>query len=282
MGDDWYQNKAISKDNAEVFAPANRCIYCTDGEPPFTREHVIPRGLGGSMVFPRASCERCRRIILDIETYCLRGPFLSHRLTIGMVNHPEDLGTTIRMPIIVEGQRREREFSIEDYPNFLVLPQFHDPPGLLTGRSNHTGRVSFSIWGVEEQLRALHSEGNAILVENFDLNKFGRTLAKIAHGATVGVCGVDSLEPFLTDYILGKTNVGDVFIGNWGEDGMRRYPGLLHQIGHAFVEANDRVRVDVRLRLFAEYDNTPVYRIIVGLLTKPLDDVLASRGLRQA
>ena len=211
----------------------------------------------------------------------MRGPFLSHRLKVGLVNYLEDLGDTLQMPIIIDGKRHEKTFSVDDYPNFSVLPQFHDPPGLMTGRTDRTGRVSYSIWGNEEQLRALHAEGNAILVENFDLNKFGRAIAKIAHGTVAGQLGLENLEPFLTDYILGKApQAGDIFLGNWGEDGMRRHANLLHQVGMGFVDVGNRVRVDVRLRLFAAYENTPVYRIIVGLLTKPLDVILAPLGQR--
>ena len=249
MSDTWYKNQPVSKDNAKVFNAANCCIYCPDGKPPFTREHVIQRGLGGGIIFPKASCETCRNIIRDVETYCMRGPFLSHRLKVGLVNDLEDLGDTITMPIIVDGKRQEKIFPVSEYPNFLVLPAFHDPPGLLTGRTDNAGRVSFSIWGDETQLRALHAEGNAILVENFDLDKFGRALAKIAHGVVAGELGLENLEPLL-------------------------------QVGLAFVDQADRVRVDVRIRLFAAYANTPVYRVLAAYLTKPLDENLAPRGLR--
>jgi hypothetical protein len=281
MSDTWYKNQPVSKDNAKVFNAANCCIYCPDGKPPFTREHVIQRGLGGGIIFPKASCETCRNIIRDVETYCMRGPFLSHRLKVGLVNDLEDLGDTITMPIIVDGKRQEKIFPVSEYPNFLVLPAFHDPPGLLTGRTDNAGRVSFSIWGDETQLRALHAEGNAILVENFDLDKFGRALAKIAHGVVAGELGLENLEPLLPNYILGKSKQqGSILLGNWGEDGMARRADLIHQVGLAFVDQADRVRVDVRIRLFAAYANTPVYRVLAAYLTKPLDENLAPRGLR--
>jgi hypothetical protein len=61
---------------------------------------------------------------------------------------------------------------------------------------------------------------------------------------------------------------------------MARPPNLLHQVGSCFVRDGDYVRIDVRIRLFALYDNTPVYRVIAGVLTKPIEDVLRPRGLR--
>jgi hypothetical protein len=285
MSANWYRNERISKDNARVFKPANRCIYCADGQPPFTREHVIPRGMGGGMIFPKASCEKCREIIRDVETYCMRGPFLSHRLELGLVNDLGDLGDVVRVPIRVDGKRTDKSFSLEDLPNYLVLPQFHDPPGLTTGRTDGTGRHSYTIWGDQRSLDEHGSaDESAVLAEGFDLVKFARAIAKIAHGYVLGELGLDSLEPYLPPLVLGQdTRLGDLLIGDWGEDGMAR-ENVLHQIGHSFLQHNatadhgEFVRVDVRLRLFARYERTPVYRIITGVLKKPIDEVLAPLG----
>jgi hypothetical protein len=56
--------------------------------------------------------------------------------------------------------------------------------------------------------------------------------------------------------------------------------GVTRQIGHAFRDVGDRIMIAVRIRLFAELENTPVYWIAVGFLTKPLDEVLAPLGMR--
>ena len=79
-----YQNDPVSKIDPAVFPPAGRCIYCPDGQPPFTKEHIVPRGLGGGMIIDQACCAKCQKIINIIETYCMRGPFLSHRLAMGL------------------------------------------------------------------------------------------------------------------------------------------------------------------------------------------------------
>ena len=287
MSDDWYENKPLSKQKPRVFKPANRCIYCRDGKPPFTREHVLPRGLGGGIIYPKASCEKCRKAIHDVETYCLRGPFLSHRLELGLVNDRADLGDVVKMPIRVDGEREHKSFSLKDLPNYLVLPQFHDPPGFVTGRYDGSGQFSFTLWGDQ---RSLDQHGgidaSTVLTEGFDLNKFGRAIAKIAHGFVAGEYGIDNFDPWLPPLILGEeSRLGDFLIGDWGEDGMAR-ENVLHQIGVKFVEykwtnrLEKFISVDVRLRLFARYERTPVYRIIAGVLTRPIDDVLARLGRR--
>jgi hypothetical protein len=139
------------------------------------------------------------------------------------------------------------------------------------------GTVSYSIWGIEEQLRALHAEGNAILVEGFNLDLFGRALAKIAHGFVAGELGLDTFEPYLPDYILGTApHHGSYFIGKWRDEVEKpRLPGLLHQVGVAVVQYPDRALLEVRIRLFAEHENTPVYRVIAGRLIKDVPSLPA-------
>ena len=257
-----------------------RCIYCPDGKPPFTKEHVIPRGMGGGIIYPKASCERCKKIIHEIETYCMRGPFLSHRLKAGLVNNLQDLGHTLTMPIIKNGERYIEEFSIEDFPNYLVLPDLVGAPQIFThGLGGALTPRSLNIWGIEDELRALHQKGNVLLVENFSMDKFGRAIAKIAHGFVAGKIGLENFEPMLPNYILGRgPDFGAYLIGKWPEDEMFRGPGLLHQIGYAFRRFQNRDYAVVRLRLFAEHDRTPIYEIVAGPLTKPIDDVLAPLG----
>jgi hypothetical protein len=180
------------------------------------------------MILSDASCRAYQKITNEIETYCMRGPFLSHRLATGLVNHSKDLGDTIRMPIIIDGVRHEKEFPVEQYPRFLVLPQLHDLPGIVGGHSmdGNFGKVSFSIWGDEEELRALHAEGNAILMDGFNLDSFARLSAKMAHGYAAGQLRIENFAPLLPAFILGqKPESATYLVGNWGEDGMAGRPG---------------------------------------------------------
>src|SRR5258708_7133383 len=90
-------NKAVSKQQAHRFDPVGRCIYCPDGVGPLTREHIVASGLGGGLILPESSCEKCRRVTHEIETYCLRGILLSHRLGTGLVQNIEELANGIRL-----------------------------------------------------------------------------------------------------------------------------------------------------------------------------------------
>ena len=54
----------------KVYQPVWRCIYC--GAAPtrkgaLGKEHIIPQGLGGTLILPRASCRSCEDITKRIE-----------------------------------------------------------------------------------------------------------------------------------------------------------------------------------------------------------------------
>ncbi|WP_217539485.1 HNH endonuclease, partial [Stenotrophomonas sp. GbtcB23] len=53
---------AINAVNSLRLAPVGASIYCgaTDGR--LTEEHIIPKGLGGTLVLPQASCDDCAAI----------------------------------------------------------------------------------------------------------------------------------------------------------------------------------------------------------------------------
>ncbi|WP_352916466.1 HNH endonuclease [Mesorhizobium sp. M1143] len=63
-----------------------RCIYC-DREPPqirLTEEHIIPKGLGGNLILPGSSCERCAAITGRFEQRLLRDTFRFARGALGI------------------------------------------------------------------------------------------------------------------------------------------------------------------------------------------------------
>src|ERR1700681_3245115 len=69
------------------------CIYCGDTTPPLTREHILPRGLGGNvaphgqtqaLVLQKATCEQCRLITSRLEEECLRPMMNYARARLGL------------------------------------------------------------------------------------------------------------------------------------------------------------------------------------------------------
>src|SRR5437016_4327775 len=67
---------------SRVYDPPGHCIYCgkteADGAA-LSREHIIPLGLSGELVYRKASCECCREKTQAAETSCLRHTWLAAR-----------------------------------------------------------------------------------------------------------------------------------------------------------------------------------------------------------
>ena len=264
-----FVNAAVTKAKPKVFNPAGRCVYCGDRGPRLTREHILPQGLGGGLILPKASCEACRKVTSDLETYCLRGLWLPHRLNIGLVRHPDELGDTLPLRFKVDDREEVRRVRRENFPNYLALPQIYRAPGMVCGGTpGEFFRVSFNICGIEEELRALHESGNAMLVDNFDMNKFARMLAKIAHSLAAAEIGVDHFDPALPDFILGHApDLASYLVGAWIEPYGHAPPTVpLHQVGLGMQQWGRRWLASVRIKLFTNQPNAPVYQVIVGEL----------------
>ena len=128
-------------------------------------------------------------------------------------------------------------------------------------------KVSFNLWGIEEELRALHKTGNAMLVHDFDMSKFARMLGKIAHALAAAEIGVEHFDAALPDLILGRApELCSFLVGAWmePEQGSQNVP--LHQVSLKMEPWGKRWLVSARIRLFANQPNAPAYKVIVGEL----------------
>jgi hypothetical protein len=203
--------------------------------PPLTREHIVASDLGGGLILPKSSCRKCQKITHEIETYCLRGLLLSHRLNSGLVQHSEQLGGDLPLTCKLGEREEVRRIPLANFPNYLALPQIQRGLGMLfDGSSGEFFKVSFNVWGIEEELWALHETGNALLVHDFDMNKFARMLAKIAHSLAAAEIGIEHFDAVLPDLILGRApELASYFVGAWTEPYNNSAPVALplHQVG---------------------------------------------------
>jgi hypothetical protein len=73
---------------SRTFEPDGRCIYCgTDSDPgALQREHIIPYGLNGTLILPRASCPDCSKVTGALETFCLQHMFIDARTHLGLAS----------------------------------------------------------------------------------------------------------------------------------------------------------------------------------------------------
>lgn len=77
------------------------CIYCGATEGRLTEEHIIPTGLGGTLVLPNASCDMCATLTSQFEMRVLRGFLDRGRRAMGIKGrkaHKRALPETVAKP----------------------------------------------------------------------------------------------------------------------------------------------------------------------------------------
>jgi hypothetical protein len=263
----------VTRAKSAVFPSFGRCIYCKGegGGLPLTREHVIPRGLGGGIIIRGASCEDCRGKTAKVEQ-SLRTNFGIHRLTEGFPSDHD--GGPETLPITyydADDVPFETEETIAEYPRILQIPWFRKTPRFF--RDMPPSNVSYF-----ERLR-LYIAPNTVKRDFFykpifDHNSFHRFLAKMAHGYAVAHLGIDGFKFYLYDLIAGNDAMaGRQYIGRPFPEGSFG-PKLkrLHRISlHSYARWGIRYHT-VTIQLFANIYmgeepkaiGTPLYWVIVG------------------
>lgn len=232
-----------------------------------SEEHVIPRGLLGKLILPKASCKRCAKITGGFEGACLQNTFGVLRARLGIKpRHKKDVRTQHKQTFITnEGVSRTEVMPIDRTP-FGVFGILLPLPGMVSGLATHPDRVEARIWmnPLDEKILDELPEGERVIMGEFRLDYFARMLAKIAHAHTVALVGLRGFKPVLPNIILGHDNNWQHFVGGYSEtipadDSKDRLHSLTLNVrellgGRYFVS-------DVRL--FGNY-GAPVYQVVVG------------------
>jgi hypothetical protein len=263
--------KSLSKEKPRVYGPANFCIYCGRKEDglALTREHIIPIGLGGGLVFLKASCDDCRNITREIETTCLRKMLLPYRLYAGMVRHADDLPKHVPLMFSAGPQRAGIPIPLFDHPTILVMPHFLEPPGLLIGKAPDTRlNLLYQIIGD----RQLHDTMQKVIADktivslHFDISAFMKMLAKIAHSFAVAEVGLENFDPMLMDLLFGRNLALASNLIGLSTNPMPIPENLRHQIAWGALPWARQWVVGVRIRLFAAHSTTQAYTVVAGVL----------------
>ena len=267
---------AASKLMPRIFDPVGQCIYCGARPPiPLTKEHVVPQGLGGGLILPRASCEICRQITQKIEESCLRKMLLPYRLRFDLVQREHEIKKAMEVMVESETAIETKVIPRISGPHYLLLPALEQPPGLLIGQpAGAPMPYHLQFAGNAEQLRELPGLVGANRVHfkaHVDVGSYIRMIAKIAHSFAVGQIGIDGFNADLRQFILGQDfNMASFLIGCSTVDLPIRSDALSHQVGLGILPWGPIQFVRVRVRLFARH-NSPAYDVIVGRLAIPLE-----------
>jgi hypothetical protein len=173
---------------------------------------------------------------------------------------PKSLPHTI---IGVDGQTRIVDIPANKVPrrwaNYVTLGS----PGIIVGRCRCAPWPATLQWQFsEEDLRGILLPGESITFDgdDFEMRDLARFLAKIAHATTVAVHGLESFEPWLPNFILGRDDCTlHYFVAGCPNSSPDQHE---HKIALGTWQ-NDGVRIGAVVRLFGRFA-TPDYQIAVG------------------
>lgn len=279
----WFLTMAagIAAPHTVRLRPVGTCIYCGSTAGRLTDEHIIPQGLGGTLVLEKASCDPCAQVTSRFEMDALRG-FLDHgRQALGIKgrkSHKRKPQESVPQTFLLsdEALRKgaaspEQSVRVMHLPVF-VLPAFLDPDRPISIREGiEVMAIATATFGPAEN-SVVREPGAVGMQFNDRMNvvAFGRMLAKIAHGYHVAVHGLFPLEESpLVPIILGKRWDAHNWIGNTEHEPLPSDRPALHLLQHLPLEADGGIAgMAVRIKLFASFPS-PNYALATRLHPMP-------------
>jgi hypothetical protein len=260
----------------KTYQPVNCCIYC-GGVLNLSNEHIIPLGLGGRWVLPKASCEECASETKSFEQTCQRAMFGLLRMYYDLpTRRPKERPKKVALKVKLTP---DAEWSFIDVDReicpFLVLFPVLPMPDELSGYTTNgvRGAAASQLWirgasfrdGIIRHVEALAAELKVAAIEptgTFHAPEFFRMIAKIAHAFAIAEMGADSFAPFLKPIICGRDLSNCVqYIG--GLQYTEPVAAAIHQLSFDSHTCNRPDIVAVRIRLLAPLE-TPTYYVAVG------------------
>lgn len=250
--------------------PIGYCIYCGSTEA-LTREHIVPFGLSGEAVLPKASCRKCARITGRFEEDVLRGPMRTVRILKRLRSRTKHTGApqTARLTVLRGEIEEEVELPLDQYPVMLHFP-------VLAPLAPFEQRVKgLTVTGVhavlfgprpEDVLRTFDGVTGIRFSSPDDWTPFARLIAKIAYATAAASGALARLDG--PAYVLRGILEDPDDLGRWigTPDGpICKYPGSLHRIDLA---EHPEGWLLARVQLFSDGE-TPAYDVLLGRLKTP-------------
>jgi hypothetical protein len=264
----------IQINSRKVYAPSGKCIYCgaerySDNQKKLAKEHIIPFGLGGQLIYPRASCRACEKITAPFEQFCQQQTLAAFRNSLNLpTRNPSKRPKEAPMQVEVDGILKTIIIPTSIYPVVFAVPIFPKPEIMRDKKANKTNRQSlwtYRLWssGLAEMLKEKFGvdryNGASAVV---DVSRYAKMLAKIAHSFAVAELGMDAFHPLLPSVIKETNSPLHFYVG--GVQPKPEPENCRHKITLATENYHGRSFIVAHLRLFADL-GFPAYICIVGL-----------------
>lgn len=256
-----------------TYGPVGHCIYC-GATSDLSDEHIIPLGLGGRLLLPKASCANCSKKTSNLERTCLRTMYGPLRLLYNLPSRRKNSRPQTLQLKVKRTESSEWEYVSVDqerYPFLITFPYF-EAPGALTilGESDAGGPASSRLWirGASPHhdffglLQALSEElgVHSLMPESkAEISQFCSLLAKIAVSYVAAEKRVALQNSRIADIAIGQEMHNCLhYIGSAAKD--EPPSPLLHElsIGHHSRGNSFMVRIRLLARLA-----TPTYFVVV-------------------
>ncbi len=262
------------------YEQSGRCIYC--GTPSYSEsrsrlgdEHVVPQGLGGQLILPRASCRACEVHINGFEQFCQKDMLAAFRYHHGLpTKRPKERPKTLPAEIENNGEYEPCNLPIAEYPLRIAIPILPTPEILRPVARRKSPIVAMHMFpGPADFSDEFYYKGNMqfmrikrgkfrVVSGRTDFSKFAGMLAKIGHSFAVGELGASGFEPMIYDGMQGRTPF-DLHHLVGGETVVPAPTMERHTLSLNLESHNGQNLWVAKIRLFGDL-GWPQYTVVVG------------------
>lgn len=254
---------------AESYSPGC-CIYCGSKDD-LSKEHVIPECLGGTLVLKGASCGDCRDITSALELKVGRQMYWPLRLKLaipGKKKHKKKRPT--HWPILIgdDDDLEQAEIEIGKVPTSYVTMDFA-PPGFYSKapKSDTNPEMKLAMNADPEELRALAVELGMSKIEiehTLEWAPFMRVIAKICHSYAISKLGMDGIEFYLPDLIVGKSGHLAYYVGGVSDEASKLDEKTELSVSLVYIDGSPHI---VACTTIFGGGRFPTYEAVVGRVT---------------
>lgn len=267
-----------------IFDPVGRCIYCGNEHATLTDEHLIPLGLGGKHIMPKASCkEKCNKITGRFEGVVQRTIYGDFRIRNRLpTRRPRERPKTREIGVVTESGAATKHVPADEFPAPMWVYLF-GMAGILLNAPEHldvsNGNMATIHNGEELTTFAAKHGWDRTTSMRYMPNEFRRMLLKIGHGYAVATLGYDGFRHIAVPYFMEEGRNLSYLVGQNSEFEPMMSGGW-HVIRlHTRRIISGQLAVVAEIRLFSS-TGTPTYHAVVGQIESREQKLAAIEKLR--